>query len=201
MITIGTIRLRRVLAAAAATGTSLFLRNDRSSGPDIEESIDVVGERICRFNGSKNLVKEDVREQRSHEQQRRRAGICDADHSRLMRPPKIAGDDLQTSPRRAVVVAGVERNDERGIRLLVHAQHEVLPDRRFREGNPFFGDAPQNHARIRGSVHVLQIGDACGQLNVAVHRCVEQRLFGIEVPEDGGGGDSHLRRDVGEGGG
>src|SRR6476646_9132615 len=106
MITIGTIRLRRVLVAAT-TGTSLFLWNDRAPSPDIEQSIDVVGERIGRLDGSKDLMKEDVRQQRSHEQERRGAGIFDADHARLMRSPKIPGHNLQAAARRAVVAAGI----------------------------------------------------------------------------------------------
>lgn len=181
MMTTGTIRWRRVLAAAA-TGTSLFLRNDGAPGPDIEQSVDVVGERVCRLNGSENLVKEDVREKRSHEQEGGGARVFDADHARLVRPPKISRHNLQPPPRGAVVAAGIEGNEQRRIRLLVHAQHEVLADRRFRKGNPLFGDAAQDDPRIAGGIDVLQIGDAGRQLHVAVHRGVEQRLLGIEVP-------------------
>lgn len=144
-------------------------------------------------------MKEDVREQRSHEQERRGAGIADADHARLMRPPKISRHNLQPSARRTVVVAGIEGNEQRRIRLLVHAQHEVLSDRRLRERNPLFGHASQDHSRIGGGVDVLKVGDAGGQLDVAVHRCVEQRLLGVEMPQDGGGGDLQLCSDIRQG--
>ena len=143
-------------------------------------------------------MKEDIRKQRTHEQQRRCAGIFDADHAGLVRSQKIARHDLQSSSRRAVVAAGIEGDDEGGVPLLVHAEHEVLSDRRFRERNPLFSNAAQDDARIAASVDMLQIGDACRQLNVAVHRGVEQRLLGVEVAQNGGGGDPQLSSDIGE---
>ena len=141
-------------------------------------------------------MKKDVRKQRPHEQQRSGTGIFDADHARLVRSPKISRHNLQASARRTVVAARVERNEQRGVRLLVHAEHEMLTDRRFRERDPLFGDAAQDDARVRGGVDVLKVCDAGGQLNVAVHRGVEQGLFGVEVAKDGGSGDLQLRGDV-----
>ena len=144
-------------------------------------------------------MKEDVREKRSHEQEGGGARVFDADHARLVRPPKISRHNLQSPPGGAVVAAGIEGNEQRRIRLLVHAQHEVLADRRFRKGNPLFGDAAQDDPRIAGGIDVLQIGDAGRQLHVAVHRGVEQRLLGVEVPEHGGCCDLQLRGDIRKG--
>src|SRR5450432_2261875 len=131
-ITIGTIRLSRDLFAAT-NGTSTFLWNDRSPRPHVDQSVDVVGERISRFDGSQYLMKKDVRQKRSHEEKSRCARILDADDTRFVRATEIAGDDLQTAPRRTVVVAWIERDHESRIRLFVHAEHEVLADRRLRE--------------------------------------------------------------------
>lgn len=143
-------------------------------------------------------MEEDVRKQRPHEQKRRRAWILDADDAGLPGPPKVSRHDLQSPARGAVDAARVERHEERGVGLFVHAQHEVLPDRRPGERHPLLGDTAQDDPRIGRGVHVLQVGDAGRKLDVAVHGRVEQRLLGVEVAEDGRRGDVQLRGDVGE---
>ena len=147
-MTIGTISLRRDLFAAA-NRTSTFLWDDRSTRPHIDQSVDVVGERISRFDGSQYLMKEDVRQKRSHEEKSRSARVLDADDAGFMSSTEVAGHDLQAASRRTVIVAGVERDDERQIGLLVHAQHEVLHDRRAGKRHPFFRDTSADDARMQ----------------------------------------------------
>lgn len=197
MITIGTICLRRDFFAAT-NGTSAFLWNDRSPSPDLEQSVDVVGERINRFDGSQYVVEENVRQERAHEEKCGGPRILDADDAGFMSSIEVAGNDHQPASRRAVIVARIERDDERRVRLLVHAEHEVLADGCPGERHPFFRDAPEDDAWIRRGVDVLEVGDARGQLNVAVHRRVEEGLLGIETAQDGGGGHMELSRDIRE---
>jgi hypothetical protein len=115
-----------------------------------------------------------------------------------MRSTEVAGNDLQPASRRTVIVARVERDDERRIGPLVHAQHEVLNDRRAGERHPFFRDTSQDNARIGSGVDMVEVGDARGQLNVAVHRKIEQGLLGIEMTQNRRGRDVQLSRDIGE---
>ena len=143
-------------------------------------------------------MKEDVRQQRSHEEKRCRAGILDADYARFMRAAKVTGDDLQSSSGRTVVVARIEWNDERRVRLLVHAEHEMLADRRLRERHPLLGDTTKDNAWIGRGIDVLKIADARGQSNVAVHRCVEEGLLGVEMAQNGRRRHPQLGGDIGE---
>ena len=143
-------------------------------------------------------MKEDVRQQRPHEEKRGGAGIFDSDDAGFMCSTEVTGDNLQPASRRAVIVAGVERDDERRVRLLVHAEHEVLADRRAGEGHPFFRNTSKDDARIRCGIDMLEVGDAGRQLDVAVHRGVEEGLLRVEVAQDGGGGDVKPGGDIGE---
>ena len=113
-----------------------------------------------------------------------------------MSSTEVAGDDLQPASRRTVIVARVEWDDERRIGLLVHAHHEVLNDRRAGERHPFFRDTSKDGARIRRGVDMLEVRDARGQLNIAVHGSIEQGLLGLEMAQDRSGRHMKLRRDV-----
>jgi hypothetical protein len=143
-------------------------------------------------------MKKDVRQKRSHEEKCGRARILDADDTRFVRATEIAGDDLQTAARRTVVVPRIERDDERWVGPLVHAEHEVLDDRRAGERHPLFRDTPEDDARIRRSIDVLKVADAGGQLKVAVHRGIEERLLGVKVTKDRRRRHAELGGDIGE---
>jgi hypothetical protein len=143
-------------------------------------------------------MKEDVRQKRSHEEKCGRARVLDSDDAGFMSATEVTGHDLQPAARWAVIVARVERDDERGVRLLVHAEHEVLADRRLRKRHPLLRHPAQDDAGVDRGVDVLEVADAGGELNVAVHRSVEQGLFRFEMAEDGSRGHVELRRDVGK---
>ena len=176
----------------------MCLGNDRSMGPEIEERVDVVVERIRRFESPQYVVDEDVGQQRPHEQERRGAGIVDADHSGLTRAVEVAGDELQAAFRRTVFLARIERHDERGVRLLMHRDDEVLHDRRAREREPFLRDASQHDTRVCGRIHIRKVDEARGQLNARTHGRVEESLLGVEVPQHGRRSDLQLPGDVRE---
>lgn len=143
-------------------------------------------------------MKEDVRNERSHEQERGRAWIGDADRARFARAPEVARHDREAAARRAVFAARIERNDQRGIAALVHGEDEVLHDGRSGERHPLFGDAPEDDARIRRGIDVLELENAVRQLDAAAHGRFEQRLFRIEMTKDGGRSDAELACDIGE---
>ena len=143
-------------------------------------------------------MKEDVRQQRSHEKKRSRARIFDADDAGLVRAPEVTGHDLQSAARRTVIASRIKRDDERRVLLFVHAEHEVLPERRLCERHPLLGHAPEDDARIGCGVDVLQVEDARGEPNVAVHRCIEKRLLRIEVAQHRSRGDPKFGCDIGE---
>jgi len=115
-----------------------------------------------------------------------------------MRAAEVTGDDLQSAAWRTVIASRIKRDDERRVLLLVHAEHEVLPERGLCERHPLLGHAPEDDAWIGCGVDLLQIEDACGQLNVAVHRCIEKGLFRVEVPEHRRRCDTHLGGDIGK---
>ena len=178
----------------------MLLRNDGSTSPEVEECIDVVVEWIRRGDDFEYVMNEDVRQERPHEEQRRRTRILDSNDTGLTGAPEIARHDLQPAPGRTVLGPRIERHDQRRIRALVHAEHEMLHDRRPRERHPLLGHSAQNHPRVRRSVDALQIEDALRQLHVRVHGRFEERLLGVEVPEDRRGSDAKLAGDVGQSG-
>lgn len=141
-------------------------------------------------------MNEDVRQQRAHEEERRRTRISDLNDTGFFRAPEIARHDFETTPRRTVFSARIERNDERRIRACVHTDHEMLDDRRARERHPLFRDAPKDDTRVRRGIDGLQVDDALRQRDVRVHRRFEQRLLGVEVPQDRRRGDPKLAGDV-----
>lgn len=148
------------------------------------------------------MVKEDVRLQRAHEEERGGARFFDVQDAGLGGAAEVVGDDAEAAARRGVVVADVEGEDDRGLRAPVHVDGEVLGDGAGDEGDELLGQASQHDARILGAASGLETDDACGQLDVPrAHGGGEEGLLGRNVAEDGGGGDAELGGDVGEGGG
>lgn len=147
-------------------------------------------------------MQKDVGLERSHEKQRGGAWIADAQHAGGGGAPEVAGDDAQPAARRRVVALGVEWQNERRLRAVVHVDGEVLRDRGLREGDESLGDLAQDGARIGGGVDGLQRGDEIGNANLAAaNGGDEEFVLGAGVAEDRGGRDAKLRGDVGEGGG
>jgi hypothetical protein len=153
------------------------------------------------MNRVHDVVDEHVRDQRAHEQQRRRTRILDVDDACVVRAAEVVRDDLQAAPRRTVLTARVERHHEGRVRALVHAEHDVLDDRLARERNPLFRYMPKDDARIRRRVDCFEVDNARRQFDTAAHGRVEQRLLRLEVPEHRRRRDAEVGGDVGERGG
>jgi len=171
-------------------------------GPKIDEGVDVVVQRVRLRRDVEDLVKEDVRLQRSHEEKRGGARVRHAHDAGLGGAAEVVGHDAEAAARRRVVVADVEGQDDRRLRAPVHVDGEVLGDRAGDEGDELLGEASQHDAWILGAADGLQPDDAGRQLDVPrAHRGGEERLLRGDVAEDRGGGDLQLGRDVGEGGG
>lgn len=148
-------------------------------------------------------MKKDVSLQRSHEEQRRGARIADFQSARDYRPPEVVGDDGEAAAGWAVAF-GIEGKNECGALCTgVHGHHDVRSDHGLGEGDELLGHAAEDDAGIgvRGSGG--QVADAGGRLDhvAAVHGLGEEGVLGIDVAEEGGGGDVQFAGDVGEGGG
>jgi hypothetical protein len=147
-------------------------------------------------------VQQDVRLQRSHEEERGGARVADAQHAGLGGAAEVVGDDAEAAPGRGVFVADVERQDDRRLGAAVHVDGEVLGDGAGDEGDEFLGQAAQDEARILGAAGGLEANDAGRQLDVPrAHGGGEEGLLGRDVAEHGGGRDLQLAGDIGEGGG
>ena len=150
----------------------------------------------------KDLMKEDVRLQRSHEQQRGGARIANVQHAGGLRAPEVLGHDLQTAARGRVGIARIERQHDGRLRARKHVHGEVFGERRLNEGHELLRQTPEHDPRVGRRVHSGQLedegrnGDALGP-----HRRGEQGLLAREVPQDGRGRDVELGRDVRERGG
>jgi hypothetical protein len=193
-------------SAAARRGSSFLASgtgpSNGSVGPEIEERVDVVAERVRLRGDVEDLVKEDVRLQRSHEEERGGARILHADDAGLGGAAEVIGDDGQAAARRGVFAADVEGQDDRGLRAAVHVDGEVLGDGARDERDELLGQAAEDDARVLGAAGGLQPDDARRQLDVArAHGRGEKGLLGRRVAQDRGRRDAELRGDVGEGGG
>jgi len=76
---------------------------------------------------------------------------------------------------------------------------DVLRDRLLRERHPSLSDAPENDSRIDGRIIRLQLENALGQRDGRPHGVIEQRLLRLEMPQNGGSGDTQLTGDVRQG--
>lgn len=149
------------------------------------------------------MVEEDVPLQRSHEEQRGGARIADAQPSRGGGAAEVVGDDGEAAPRRAVALR-IERQDQRRAPgVFVHGHDDAGGDDSLGEGDEPLGDAAEDDARIGVRGCRRQIADAGGRLDdlAALHGLGEEGVLGVDVAEEGGGGDAELAGDVGEGGG
>lgn len=144
-------------------------------------------------------MQEDVRLERSHEEECGGARIADAQHAGRGGAAEVFGDDAETAAGRAVVALRVERDDERGLRAVVHVDGEVLGDGGLHERHEPLGDRAQHHARIGGRIDRLQRGDEVGHRDAPpAHRSDEQLVLRRRMTQQRRGRDPELRRDVGE---
>lgn len=82
----------------------------------------------------------------------------------------------------------------------MHGDDDARGQHVLDERHESFGDPAQNDARIGPGIDVRQLEDAGGRIeqHAALHRQAEQGLLGIDVAEDGGGGDAELAGDIGQ---
>ena len=97
---------------------------DPAVRPEVEQRVDVSVERIDRRQPHQ-LVKNDVRMQRSDEKQSRRLRIGDADRSRLASTAEVVDEDRDAASRWIARVVGSEGQDESRMRSLVHLHHDA----------------------------------------------------------------------------
>lgn len=143
-------------------------------------------------------MEEDESLQRSHEEERGRARIADAQLAGGGGAAEIVGHDGKAAPRR-VVALWVEGEEERGV--LRH--HDVAADHLLGEGDELFRDVAKDRPRVRGGGGGCQLQDAGGGIDDvrAAHGLAEEGVLGVDMAEKGGWGDVQLAGDVGEGGG
>ncbi len=125
--------------------------------------------------------------QRSHEEEGGGAGILNAHHTGISGPPKIVSDDAEAAPRWCVVAAGVERDDEGGLRSAVHVDGEIRAERGLDEGDKSLREVAQHRPGIGGGIDQAKVRDEFRQLHWgALHGHGEQLLFGAAVAEHRG---------------
>jgi hypothetical protein len=183
----------------AGTGTSTAF-DDGAAGPEVEQRVDELVEGIRLRGDAQDLVQEDVRLQRSHEDEGGSARVAGADDAGRGGAAEIVGDDAQPLARRRVALRRLEGKDD-GARLAVHVEGEVLLQRVLDEGNEMLGDVSEDRSRIGLGVGRFEGADEVGNFDAAAHRGVEQLLLRLAVPQHGGRGDVQFAGDVGERGG
>ena len=140
---------------------------------------------------------ENVRLQRAHEKQRCSAGLADSDHAGLAGPAEVLGHHLQSTARRRVGIAWIERENDRGLGLRKHVHRQVLGNGLLHEGHELLRQPSQYDARIGGRVDRRQIDDEFRDSDArGPHGLSEERVLARNMTQDRGGSDLQLLRDV-----
>jgi hypothetical protein len=169
-----------------STGTS----EEHALGPEGDVCVDVVVERVSGRD-AEDLMEEHVRLQRAEEEQRECAWIAAADGAGFHPAGEVLSEQAEDAARRHVVVAQIEGDHEgRG----VHLHGDGRADDVGEERDQALREIGQGDARVVVRVKAGQRQDARG------HGGAEERLFGVEVPEDGRGSDLERFGNVGQGG-
>lgn len=147
-------------------------------------------------------MKEDVRLQRAHEQQRGPARVADAQNAGNGGALKVIADGGQGAAGRTALVPRIERQDDRRPGPLVHVESDVFADRPLQEGDGLLRQAAQNDPRICRRIGRGQLCDEFRRGDAGrAHRLLEEVLLALVMPEQRRGSDLQLDGDVGEGGG
>ena len=147
-------------------------------------------------------MKEDVRLQGTHEQQRGAAGVADAQNAGIRGALKVIADGGQGPARRAALIPWIERQDDRRPGPLVHIESDVFADRPLQERDGLLRQAAQNDPRIRRRICRGQLCDEFRRGDAGrAHRLLEEVLLAFVMPEQRRGSDFQLDGDVGKGGG
>src|SRR5688500_11453377 len=191
----GTIRLRRFFAG---TGTSTSWFDDRAPGPELEERIDVLMQRVWLRKRVRDLMDEDKAGEGSHEEESGGTRISDVDDAGVFGRGDVVGDDAKPAAGRGVVRGGIERNHQRRVTgAVIHLHCQVLRQSPLHERHPFGSDTPKHGTWVARCVGRGQVEDALGQRDgMPAHGRVKEILLRLEVPKEGGRGDTELAGDV-----
>jgi hypothetical protein len=166
--------------------------------PEIDERVDVVIERVLGCH-VQNLMKKDVRLQRSHEEKRRGSRIAHAQNAGFLRAPEVVRDDRQAASRRRIRVARIERQNDRRLRARVHVDSEILGQRPSDERHELLRHVAEDDSGIGVRVNRRQLNDERGNRErLRAHRRTEQRLLRRVMTQDRGCGHFQLSTDVGQ---
>jgi hypothetical protein len=174
--------------------------DDRPFTPEVDQRIDVFGDRNCGTD-FENVLCEHVALERSHEQQGGGWRIGDAQHSRAGGALEIVDDDAQAAARWTVFAARVEwQDDGRPVGVGVHGHDQARRDHALHERDEALRQPAQYGARILERVRRGEIANALRRLDdiAGLHRGAEQGLFRPCMPEDRRGCYPELGGDVGE---
>lgn len=137
-------------------------------------------------------MKEDVGLQLAEEEEGQRLRIGAADGAALHGAPEVVGQQADDAARRHVFASWIEWHRER---RGVHLHGDRGADDAGEERDEAPGEVGQGDARIFVRIEAGQLQDLRG------HGGAEERLLGVEVLEDGRGGDVQRLGDVRQRGG
>jgi len=176
--------------------------NDGAGRPELDESIDIVGQRIDGLD-LQDVVKEHVSLERSHEEKRGRTRLAKVQHACPGGPAHVVRDELQGTFW-WILAFGAERKDERRpLRALIRGDDDARGDDAGDEWNDLQGQPAEHEARIGRGVDGSEIphtGRGIDQ-SAAPHGLGEECVLGIDVTENRRGGNAKLPGDLGQRGG
>ena len=147
-------------------------------------------------------MKEDVGLQRSHEEERRGAGISHPEHAGRCGALEVVRDGGQRTARRTRLVTRVERKNDRRACALMHVDGDVFADRLLQERDGFLRQPAKNDPRISGRIGGGQLKNELRRRDSGgAHRLGKEGLLAGRVSQQGSRGHAQLSGDVGEGGG
>lgn len=188
------------MVAVLATSTS---SDDASLGPQVDERIDVGGERIWFVGDVEDVVKGHVRVKRPHEKEGSGARVEWSDFPGRHGPAEVIAYDGQPTPGRTVGSLGVKGHDQLPLRAAVHVDGNVLGHHTLRERHEVLGDGTQNLARIcRCGIDERQLHDERRRRrDIRLHGRPKEGLLRLEVPQHGRGRHTYDGGDIRERGG
>ena len=141
-------------------------------------------------------MEEDVSLELAEEEERQRARLGAADRAGFHGAREVIGEHADHAARRHFLIARIERHDQRGG---VHLHGDRGADDVGEERDQALRELGEHDARVgfrielRQREHEVRNGD-----RARGHGGAEERLLGVEVPEDGLGGDVEGFGDVGQ---
>lgn len=170
--------------------------------PELDLRVEI---RVERVDGRdvEHVVIEDVGLELAGEEEGHGPRVAAADGAGVHGPGEILRQHADPAPRRRLLGARIERDDDRSLpRGQVHVHGDGGTERVRGEGDHLLGEAAQDQPRVGGGVGIRELVEKRWQIEVArAHRGGEQLLLRGEVAEDRRRGDAQGLGDVGEGSG